>query len=76
MDSLTFQNINAYRNTALFQPAPPQDSDGSLSLFMQLFDMSCVQYQNGGGNNGGRWTDFIDVEAALSQSYHLMQFLR
>ena len=38
---------------------------------MQLFDMSCVQYQNGGG-----WTDFIDVEAALSRSYHRVQFLR
>jgi len=39
---------------------------------MQLFDMSCVQYQNGGGG----WTDFIDVEAALNRSYNRMQFLR
>jgi hypothetical protein len=43
---------------------------------MQLFDMSCVQYQNSGGNNGGDWTDFFEVEAALSQSYHKIQFLR
>ena len=60
------QITNEDQSTALVEVAAPQDSDDFLSLYMQLFDMSCMQYHNGGGNNSFGWTNFIDVEAALS----------